>query len=517
MLLKKSLTHAGVLISLIILVVLLLANWNKCFVNPLEQWLRPVASTTIPVSNQKEGFRASNQKEGFRASNQKEGFLTDINTAVGKGIDARDITLDLNPAIRQVKVGFTGVFGQDVPADHVVRGYLLVMAKYDRDLNKVGSLDVKLTEENGGQTLATDLKTYSDKYSGSLTQGRKDKINDLRTANATAQLVLKAFLPNNTAVAQPVLADINDLPTQEIGMFFELLGLVYKYQMLAGKSLKSVYDELRVVYSKLPPANPTPTPNGDANYDYLQINISTTDKNKQAAADLTRAMNSFAELKTVLNLAGDPTMAFQPKKIIVDAVREFLQTLIKQIEAGDAQMVSNVCDPTTKKCVYTFTQVEPADTQGNIYYYKLGVGVIFVDTITGTEKLSKIKAYTFGQGTKLQYFRVDTNLDDQERLLKRLEDLERVSSQRALQQPMSAQDGTVSANGITSTSGINAYMNMLKPYIGNYPDEYLLGTEQGKELTLDRYLNPSLADGQINISADFSGLTPSTTAAAGNF
>lgn len=510
MLLKKSLTHAGVLISLIILVVLLLANWNKCFVNPIEQWLRPVTPTTSQVNNQQ-------QKEGFRASNQKEGFQTDINAAVGKGVDARDITLDLNPATRQVKVGFTGIFGQDVPADNVVRGYLLVMAKYDRDLNKVGSLDVKLTEENGGQTLATDLKTYTDKYSGSLTQGRKDMINGLRTADATAQSVLKAFLPNNAAVAQPVLANINDLPTQEIGMFYELLGLVYKYQMSAGKILKAVYDESRVVYSQLPPANPTPTPNGDANYDYLQISTSATDKNKQAAADLSMAMNSYAGLKTVLNLAGDPNTSLQPKKIIVDALRDFLQTLIKQIESGEEQIVSNVCDPTTKKCGYTFTQVEPADTQGNIYYYKLGVGVIFVNTITGAEKLSKIKAYTFGQGNKLQYFRVDTNLADQERLLKRLEELERVNAQRALQQPMSAQDGTASANGMPSTSGINAYMRMLSPYFGNYPDEYLLGTEQGNELTLNRYLNQSLAAGQINISADLSGLTPSTTAAAGNF
>ena len=38
MLLKKSLTHAGVLISLIILVVLMLLNWDKCFVNPIEKW-----------------------------------------------------------------------------------------------------------------------------------------------------------------------------------------------------------------------------------------------------------------------------------------------------------------------------------------------------------------------------------------------------------------------------------------------------------------------------------------------
>ena len=490
MLLKKSLTHAGVLISLIILVVLLLLNWNKCFVNPLEKWLRPTP-----------------QQDSAR----KEGFQADINTAVNKGVDARDITVDLNPANRQVKVGFAGLFGQDIPADHVVRGYLLVMAKYDRDLNKVGTLDVKLTEESGGQTLATDLKTYTDKYSGVLVQGRADMINGLRASNATAQSVLKAFLPNGSP-AQPTLANLNDLPTQEIGMFFELLGLIYKYQLKepTSKLLKTIYDELRVIFGTLPPANPTPTPPGDANYDYLQITTSATDKNKQAANDLTKAMNNYSVLRTILNPSGD--VASQPKKIVVDAFRDWLQELLKHILAGEEEIVSNVCSPDTKKCGYTFTQVEAADPQGNIYYYKLGVGVIFINNTTGAEKLSKIKAYTFGQGNKLQYFRVDTNLADQEKLLKRLEELERVNSQKALQQQQTETgDGQSVAGG-----GINDYLDMLKPYIGNYPNEYLLGTEQGRELTLDKYFNQSLAAGQINIMADFSGLTPSTTASAGS-
>jgi hypothetical protein len=179
-------------------------------------------------------------------------------------------------------------------------------------------------------------------------------------------------------------------------------------------------------------------------------------------------------------------------------------------------MVSNVCSPDTRKCAYTFTQVEPADPQGNIYYYKLGVGVIFINNTTGTEKLSKIKAYTFGQGNKLQYFRVDTDLADQERLLKRLEELERVNSQKALQQQQTnTSDGQIDSRS-QSVAGINVYMDMLKPYLGNYPNEYLLGTEQGRELTLDKYFYQSLAAGQINVMADFSGLTPSTTASAGS-
>jgi len=205
-------------------------------------------------------------------------------------------------------------------------------------------------------------------------------------------------------------------------------------------------------------------------------------------------------------------VAGKPKKIVVDALRSYISELMRNIESNLDVVSGNICEPSTNKCSYIFTQVVPADPQGNIYYYKLGIGVIYVKTATGEETLSTINAYSFGSGNKLQYFRVDTNIADQERLLKRMAELETVSSQKALQQP--------STNGISNggqaghASQMDAYLNMLKPYLGNYPDEYLLGTAEGKELTLDKYLNQSLASGQVNINADFTGLTPRTTAMA---
>ena len=501
MLLKKSLTHAGVLISLIILVVLLLVNWNKCFVNPIEQWLRPNPVAVIGGS--------TNQPK------TAEGFNTDITTATNKGVDARNITVDLNPTAKEVKVGFTGLFDADVPTDYVIKGYLLVMAKYDINLEKVGALDVKMTEESSGSTFINSIKAFIAKYTGLLSSSRKDSITALSEANTTTcQAILKAFLGSTTDSVS--LTEFNTLTIQDINMFFELLGMVYKYQLsstTSPKSLKAIYDEFRVVYPALIEANITPTPSGDPNYDYLHISVSTTDKNKQAANDLTKAIANYAALRTVLNPTGD--IAGQPKKIVVDELRKFLQGLISQILNGYDQVINTVCNPETKKCGFTFTQVEPTDPQGNIYYYKLGVGVVFVNKNTGEETLSKIKSFAFGQGNKLQYFRVDTNLDDQEKLLKRLDELEKMNAQRALQQPQQQQSGQGGSGDCQAAAGMNAYMNMLKSYLGNYPDEFLLGTVQGRELTLDRYFTESLANGQINISADLSGLTPSTTAAAG--
>jgi hypothetical protein len=504
MLLKKSLTHAGVLICLIVLVVLLLVNWNKCIANPLRGWFTP--KTTQPQVNQKAPNTA-----------MLEGFV-DIDGALGKGVDPRDITIDLEPTSRQVKVAFTGVDAENgVPTGYAIKSYLMVLAKYDKDLNKVGTLDVKLSEEAGARTFVEDLAAFTKKYDGSLSQARitamKDTAGTKITDTKTSSQVLQAFLGDSSKTG---LKDLNALPTQEIGMFFELLGLVYKTQLTKQtKTLKDLYTDLVSVYPYLPPIPSTTNAALDRNYDYLAID---TD-NKKGAADLKRAIASLKDLNEDIS---DPvptntntTNGARPSQAVINALKAFMEELIRMAESDPESATGNICDAATNKCNYTFTQVEPADPQGNIYYYKLGVGVIFVSTTDGTEKISKIKAYSFGSGNKLQYFRVDTALNVQERMLKRLDELDRTSMQRALQQPAGDADGSDgSANG--ASSQMDAYLNMLKPYVGNYPDEYILGTETGKELTLDKYLNQSLAVGQVNINADLTGLTPKTTAMAGS-
>lgn len=495
MLLKKSLIHAGALISLIILVVLLLANWDKCMANPLQKWLEPTPTSIPPAQSTKQAATNST----------KEGFVT-IQDAQSKSIDARDITVDLNPTARQVQVSFTGVSNTEMPDDHKVKSYLLVMAKYDKDLNKVGTLDVKLSEEEGGRTLAEDLTSFTDKYSGSLTTGRQTSIKTI-TTSFTAQLVLNAFMGSTVRT----LVNLGTQPTQEIDMFFELLGLVYKYKLAAASSskLNDLYTELQVIYPSLPTEPQTNPTTGDANYDYLSID--NTD-NKKAAADLKRALVNLSALKSAFE-----TGTGKPTQQVLNALKAFMEELIRMVESGAESATGNICDKATNKCTYTFTQVEPVDTQGNIYYYKLGVGVIFVNTTNGADAMSVIKPYTFGSGNKLQYFRVDTSLSDQERLLKRLAELERVTAQKALQQPITAADGAkVDANGNPVVAGMDAYINMLKPYLGNYPEEYLLTSGQAKELTLDRYINKSLATGEIDINVDLTGLTPSTTKLAGS-
>lgn len=506
MIVKKSFTHVGAIISLIILLVLLLFSWDKCIINPIAKWLEPEKATTTLPQNTNNIIN----KEGII---NEEGFVVNIDDAQAKGVDARDIIVDLNPTARQVKVSFSGVPDNQIPPGHKIKSYFLVMAKYDNDLNKVGALDVKLSEEEGGKTLVEDLAVFNNKYAGSLTSDRKTKIASIQVSSST-QSILNAFLGSTE---NKILSTLGNQPSQEINMFFELLGLVYKYKLTNNTKLKDLYTDLQIIYNGLPSVMTTGS--GDPNYDYLSID--PTD-NVKAAANLKRAMANYQGTTSSPGLKpafdASTNAATKPNQTILSALKAFMEELIKMAETGNESATGNICDITTKKCTYTFTQVESTDAQGNIYYYKLGVGVVFVDTANGADKISTIKPYTFGTGNKLQYFRVDTALADQERLLRRLEELERVTAQKALQQPVTATgDGTskIDANGNPIAAGMDAYINMLKPYLGNYPEEYLLTSAQGKELTLDRYINQSLASGELNINVDLTGLTPATTDMAG--
>lgn len=484
MILKKSMTHAGVLISLIILVILLLVSWDKCFVLPIQKWFSSEPSTTVsstvPVV---------------------EGFDADADNEAARGIDSREIKVELMPTSQKVAVTFPAfkpVNKSAYDSTYAVKSYLLVLAKYDKDLNKIGTLDVKMSEEAGGRTLKEDLVSYTEKYGGSLTSTRKTALQNIAN-DSTAQTVLKTFLGSSST--NPQLSDLNNQPTQEVGMFFELLGLVYKHST---KTLRTIYEELAVIYPKLPAINISQTPTGDANYDYLSV---SSVSNKEAAADFKKALANFAGLKGPLNLDPaytKPVDVVLPNDSIISELRAFMEEQIRLVESDVVAATGNICDSATNMCKYTFNQILPSDAQGNIYYYKLGVGVIHVNKSTGEDKISKIKPYTFGTGGKLQYFRVDTTLADQEKLLRRLEELERASAQKALQQPLSEIGGTTNAQN--GSAQMDAYLNMLKPYMGNYPDEYLMSSAQNRELTLDKYIGESLAMGQININADLSNL-----------
>lgn len=157
-------------------------------------------------------------------------------------------------------------------------------------------------------------------------------------------------------------------------------------------------------------------------------------------------------------------------------------------------------------CSYTFTDLDTKDEEGNIYYYKLGAGVVYNNN--GNDVYSNITTYNFGTGNSQQYFRIDIDMPEQEKLLRRLAEIESASLYTAKEQKAVETD-TEETKG--KGTDIDAYMKMLRPYIGNYPDEFTLNNQKIKDLTLDSYLDESYAVGEFNLNVNLGNIMPAPT------
>jgi len=156
-------------------------------------------------------------------------------------------------------------------------------------------------------------------------------------------------------------------------------------------------------------------------------------------------------------------------------------------------------------CEYTFTNVESKDNDGNLFYYRLGVGRIYSDE----EKVDLIKEFKFGSGSgKQSFFRVDNTLKEQKALLQKLNNLEKIKAAEIAKSTQDLVDKEqVDKNGEVKYD-VDAYMKMLKPYIGNYPDEFTLNQQKLDELSLGKYLNKSMALGELNVNVDVADIMP---------
>lgn len=472
---NQSYGHIGVIISLIILLVLMLLNWDTCFANPIAKYLHGDTQPTQNILPTKPVL--TTHKEGFAPC--ADG--TDYNALTSKGIDSKSLKIEIDSVNHRVKVAFTP---NKYSCDTInVKGYMLILAKHDKDLQQVGTLNIKVSNEKGGNVLVDELKSITNKYGNAITLTTAG-ITKTSTPSAIANLIFGAGADKLESAA------ILDTPSVKIDALFDIIYAVYKNN--TAKKLKAQYEELQAFATGLPATATSGT--GDANYDYLAID--STDDSK-AAANLELAMQNLLPLKTYFSDLTRTGYRYQ-------ALKELLGRLISlsRQRAQGITSENSICDMTKQTCNYTFNELVPVDADNYPYYYKLGVSVVSINE-NGTEYYSKIMPYSFGDGNQLQFFRIDTTLEEQAKLLKRLQLIEKNNILRPPNSPTQPAAGT--------PKNMNAYLDMLKPHLGNYPDEFLLTSDAANELTLDKYINQSLALGQLNINVDLNRLESATT------
>lgn len=474
--------HTGVLLSLIILLILLVWNWDTCFAagtTPIYErivnWMMGTSST--PSTTMKEGFAD-----------------TDVLTA---GIDNTKLEVKIRPEDRALDVQFTGIQTSTLTSGSNIKGYLLVLAKYDKDMKQVGTLNVKLSDE-GGSSLKEKLNSFAEKYKGVLSSAQVTSITSLDETNSYFEVA--------TVFSDAVIKSNNQITD----IFFALMDLLYTHKRNNKTTLYDIYNELRTAIgsTELLPSAITKSaipPNTTAGVDYLSFNevnkvIYTDEMAKSDAEQLKRAITDYPDLRNKLALLTYPYFMTKLNDLFNRIVELYMSSPV-------SSSTNKICE-TDNTCKYTFTELDPVDPQGEPYNYKLGVGVIIVDS-NGADKVSKIDAYTYGGPKRLEFFKLTNTLEEQVKLIRRLDMVDRnklaAAATPAPTQPVPGEKPTVGGD-------MDAYMKMLRPYLGDFPNEFQMSQAQMDDVSLSKYLQESLALGQVNVNLGISDLAAAPTA-----
>lgn len=303
----------------------------------------------------------------------------------------------------------------------------------------------------------------------------------------------------------------------------ELLYLICAAKRAEGVNMFSIYNDIQGGKTQscgastpncaLPVATTENMPSGsELGVSKLEFHSQTGDKytKEMAKADATQLKRALVEYPDVRNYFSSNTNTY-----LIVKVRDFMDRLVDLYMNPIVTSTNKMCDD-QGKCKYTFTELDPLDPQGAPYNYKFGVGVIIVDA-NGVDKVSKIDAYTYGGPKRLEFFKLINTLEEQTKLVRRLDMVDRNQlAASAAPTPTQALPGSA-ANG--TIGDMDAYMKMLRPYLGDYPNEFQMSKAQVDDVSLSKYLQESLALGQVNVNIGISDLaaapTPTATSAAG--
>ena len=427
---------------------------------------------------------------------------TKADTVMGKVYDRNYIAV-VEPKTRSVKLSFNKVQPSELDEGIKEMGYLLVLAKYNNLLKKIGHINAKISNEG------IDIENYLNKHSNIFpTDEAKDKVrkvvkDNVSSSSALSVSVLQVFSNNNTTM------DLSGLKTAEQDntmAYFELLEILYNVKFAEralhvepsssyNTGIIDLYNDLRLLDTiNLKPLDQieitrnTPTTFG-SNINVNDVKFELIVKNRQDSKLLVDFIKRELASSSVVN----------------SALLEFLFKYLNKYEnlsmtEENSQSAEGIC---TRDgiCSYTFENLEDKDANGNYYYYKLGVALIYnKGTETYVEEVSRIHTYKFGTGGRLMYFKLDNSLEEQERLLKRLEEIERSSLVATSQKKQQQLPENIEQQ--SNVQDMEAYMKLLRPHIGNYPDEFTLNEQEIREFSLSDYLNKSVNLGQINLNVN---------------
>jgi hypothetical protein len=183
---------------------------------------------------------------------------------------------------------------------------------------------------------------------------------------------------------------------------------------------------------------------------------------------------------------------YDKNKKIVGSTNFYLsdEYTLNNAQALNASLNQNMCSifNGVPSCQYTFTDLQAVDTNGDSYFYKVGVSAIYANG--NSEFITPINIAS-------DYFVLDTNINAQTAAYN--EYLQYTASQKALQNS-AAGIGSGASNYRGTLATADGQYEMMKQQLGNYPNNLEISEEMQHAGTLADLVDKSMALGKVIVN-----------------
>lgn len=174
------------------------------------------------------------------------------------------------------------------------------------------------------------------------------------------------------------------------------------------------------------------------------------------------------------------------------------------VSANQSTLQTNLCSLVNglPSCGYTFSNLDIIDSNGNLYYYKIGIAAVY-----DWGNSNFVIPYNVNSPNKL--FTLDTSIEQQDNLYN--EFLQFKQQQQQNSKTTGQNSSSVSNSYGNTISTADGQYELIKSQLGNYPSNLLMDNTSATQGLLSDLVDKSMAQGLLNINVDISSPTTNSS------
>ena len=468
--LKKRDNQVGVLLCFLIIVLVILFNFNSIF-NFIFQ----------NRSNNKNKNINDKVVENFETVTTSSNVDTSILNKCK--LSQEDIKLTINSERRSVDVSFYS--NTDCMNDSRFYGYDLVLAKYNSNLKNIGHLEVKVLGHIGNSLLAK-LRNIKDPNDNKIFKNADfsdfgitvENVNYNKNTDDIKTLTNKKVLSKvNLERLLKILLEYKyhyDIETSGVGSAFD-----DTYNLISDFSNDNNFPKLSDIMKT------EPTGTGGAISASVVTDLDDLDEMRRRLQIQVENLNlnKYSDFYTYMN-SPNPTTSNNNDNSLLPEDRKFIVKSLLNYLINLKSQKNQFCNPHTNLCSYEFTNLEMKDDAGNDIFYKLGFRTLLSSTDNPNNKHYETKYIT----KDVPYFKLNEPIKMQREFLETAHLLKDMKNKPIVKK---------NVDEVKTKTDLENYMQQ---FLGNYPDELKLKQEEINEMSLSKYMNESLAQGEVNFN-----------------